>query len=105
MTELFNELDEIGAKMDEDDRVVQLLASLPESYNTLVTALEASEKVPLIEIVIDRLLYEEKKSKVCHGETETDRVEALAVRSKPKWKKMSMLSPLWKTWTYPERLL
>ena len=72
MKELFNELDAIRAKMDEEDRVIQLLASLPESYDTLVTALEASEKVPLTEIVIDRLLYEEKRSKDRHGETETD---------------------------------
>ena len=68
MTELFNELDAIGAWMDEEDWVVQLLASLPESYDTLVTALEASEKVPSMEIVIDRLLYEEKKSKDRHGD-------------------------------------
>ena len=82
MTELFNELDAIGAKIDEEDRVVQLLTSLPESYDTLVIALEASEKVPSIEMVIDRPLSEDH-----HGETETVRVEALAVRSKPKWKR------------------
>ena len=75
MTELFNELDAIGAKMEVEDR-----------YDTLVTALEANEKLPSMEIVIDRLLHEKKKSKDRHGETETDRGEALAVRSKPKWK-------------------
>ena len=73
--------------MDEEDRVVQLLASLPESYDMLVTALEACENVPSMEIVIDRLLYEKKKSRDRQGETETDREEALAVRSKPKWKR------------------
>ena len=57
MMELFHELDAIRAKMDEEDRVVQLLASLPESYDTLLTALEASEKVPSMEIIIDCLLY------------------------------------------------
>ena len=30
--------------MDEENHVVHLLASLPESYDTLVTPLEASEK-------------------------------------------------------------
>ena len=54
--------------MYEEDRVVQLLASLPESYDTLFTALEASEKVPSMEIVINRLLYEEKKSKDRDGD-------------------------------------
>ena len=63
MTEVFNELAVIGAQLDEEDCVVHLLARLPESYDTLVTALEASEKVPTMEVVINRLLYEEKKSR------------------------------------------
>ena len=37
MTEIFNELLVIGVEMTEEDRVVHLLTSLPESYNTLVT--------------------------------------------------------------------
>ena len=43
MTELFNELAIVGDAIEEEDRVVYLLASLPDSFNTLVTALEASE--------------------------------------------------------------
>uniref|UniRef100_A0A1X7T1J3 Retrovirus-related Pol polyprotein from transposon TNT 1-94 n=1 Tax=Amphimedon queenslandica TaxID=400682 RepID=A0A1X7T1J3_AMPQE len=46
MTQLFNELSVVGEKMSDKDHVVHLLFSLPESYNTLVTVLEASEKVP-----------------------------------------------------------
>ena len=46
MTELFNELAIVGDAIEEEDRVVYLLASLPDSYNTLVTALEAHEEVP-----------------------------------------------------------
>ena len=38
-----------------------LLASLPESYNVLVTALEASAEVPSLAVVIERLLHEETK--------------------------------------------
>ena len=87
MTEIFNELDAIGTKTEEEDRVVQLLASLPESYDTLVTALEANENVPSMEVVIDRLLYEERKSKERHEETMTDHGEALSARSKQKWKR------------------
>ena len=37
------------------------LASLPEAYNMLVTSLEASTEVPQMEVVVARLLYEEKK--------------------------------------------
>ena len=61
MTEIFNELAVIGAAMEDEDKVVTLLASLPEAYNMLVTALEASTGVPQMEVVVERLLYEEKK--------------------------------------------
>ena len=44
MIELFNELAIVGDAIDEEDRVVYLLASLPDSFNTLVTALETSRR-------------------------------------------------------------
>ena len=62
MTEIFSELAVIGVAIDEEDKVVQVLASLPDSYNTLVTALEANEKVPSMEVVTERLLYEERRA-------------------------------------------
>uniref|UniRef100_A0A1X7UD16 CCHC-type domain-containing protein n=1 Tax=Amphimedon queenslandica TaxID=400682 RepID=A0A1X7UD16_AMPQE len=58
MTETFNELSVMGVVMDNEDRAVQLLASLPESYSTIVMAQEANKKVP---IVTERLLHEERK--------------------------------------------
>ena len=62
MTELFEALAVIGDPVTEEDRVVHLLASLPDSYDMLVTALEAnSEAVPKMEIVTERLLHEERK--------------------------------------------
>ena len=51
----------MGVAIDEEDRVVQLLTSLPESYSTIVTALEANKKVPSLEVVTERLLHEERK--------------------------------------------
>ena len=51
MTELFNDLAVVGDNLGDEDRVVHLLASLPESYDTLVTALEANETVPSMEVV------------------------------------------------------
>ena len=63
MTEIFNELAAIDDPITEEDRVVHLLASLPESYDILVTALEASVEVPKMEIVTERLLHEERKIK------------------------------------------
>ena len=63
MTELFNELAIVGDAIDNEDRVVYLLASLPDSFNTLVTALEANEDVPKMEVVTEWLLHAERKQK------------------------------------------
>ena len=43
ITEIFNELSVIGDKINDEDRVVYLLASLSDSYEMLVTALEAKK--------------------------------------------------------------
>ena len=63
MTEALDELSVIDEPVKEEDRVVHLLASLPDSYNVLVTALEASAEVPKMEVVTERLLHEERKLK------------------------------------------
>ena len=63
LTEIFDELAVIGSPVEEEDRVVHLLASLPDSYGVLVTALEASSEVPKMEVVTERLLHEERKQK------------------------------------------
>lgn len=49
--------------MSDEDRVVYLLASLPDSFSVLVTALEASTEVPALAVVRERLLHEETKLK------------------------------------------
>ena len=41
----------------EEDRVVHLLASLPDSFNMLVTSLEARPEVTKMEVVMERLLH------------------------------------------------
>ena len=61
ITEIFNELAVLGDNISDEDRVVYLLASLPDSYNMLVTALEANAGVPEMDSVIERLLHEERK--------------------------------------------
>ena len=63
MTELFNELIAVGDVISEEDHVVYLLASLPDSFGALVTAFEANEEVPRMEIVTERLLHTERKQK------------------------------------------
>ena len=46
MTEIFEQLSFIGDTVTDEDRLVFLLASLPDSYRMLVTALEANSDVP-----------------------------------------------------------
>ena len=55
MTEVLDELSIVDVPVKEEDRVVYLLASLPDSYSMLVTALEANVEVPKLEVVTERL--------------------------------------------------
>lgn len=82
MTELFDALAVIGDPVSEEDRVVHLLASLPDSFSMLVTALETNEAVPKMENVTERLLHEERKRK--EKETGDDERKAFIARGNPK---------------------
>ena len=79
MTELFNELAIVGDAIDEEDHVVYLLASLPDSLNKLVTALEANEDVPKMEVITERLLHTERKQKVKSSVDLSEKVEVQGV--------------------------
>ena len=61
--ELFDELAVIGYPVEEEERVVHLLTSLPESFDMMVTALEANTEMPTLENVTERILHEERKIK------------------------------------------
>ena len=68
--------------MEEEDKVVTLLASLPDSFNMLVTALEANAGVPSMEVVTERLFHEDRKA----NERETASSEKLFLGKKSKKK-------------------
>ena len=61
MIELFRSLAEMDSPLMEEDKVVYLLASLPDSFGVLVTALEASSDVPTMDVVTECLLHQERK--------------------------------------------
>ena len=68
MTEVIETLLVIGDPTTTDeDLVVRLLASLPESYEMIVTVL-SKFKCACLEMVIERLLHEERKMKEDNGE-------------------------------------
>ena len=62
LTKTFDRLSVASDAASEKDRVVYLLASLRNSYNMLVTSLEANAEVPKMEVVTGRLLHEERKT-------------------------------------------
>ena len=72
MIKIFNEVAIVGVDITDEDQVVYLLASLPDSYNTLVTALEASANVPTLEVVTEHLLHEERKKLERNGDGRVD---------------------------------
>ena len=78
LTQIFDEPSIIGDSLGEENQVVHLLASLPESYDMLVTALEASPEVPKLEIVTERLLHKETKQR----DKESSTIEVKPMTSK-----------------------
>ena len=50
MTKIFEELSVICDAISEEDRVVYLMASLPDSFSVLVTAFEENPEVPRMEL-------------------------------------------------------
>lgn len=84
----------VGDAIDEEDRVASLfLASLPDLFSTLVTALEASKDILKMVVVTERLLHAERKQK-----------EKPIVSTLKPWHSTT-LSQLQADRTYPEELL
>ena len=77
MTEILDSLAVIGDPVSEGNRVVHLLASLPESFNMLATAPEANPEVLKMEAVTERLLHEERKMRDREG-AEQGKLKAMA---------------------------
>ena len=64
MTEIFDELAVVAEVVTDEDKVVYLLAGLPESYDVFVTILESgTDTIPALESMTERLLREEQKLK------------------------------------------
>ena len=63
MKEITDKLASVGAPISEEDQVVSLLGSLPPTYATLVTALEARVDDLTLEFVQQSLIHEEQKHK------------------------------------------
>lgn len=71
MKEISDKLAAIGAPIAEEDQVVTLLGSLPQSYSTLVTALEARVEDVKLSFVQQALVHEEQKLSGKFGDTST----------------------------------
>ena len=71
MKEISDKVAAIGAPIAEEDQVVTLLESLPQSYSTLVTALEARVEDVKLSFVQQALVHEEQKLSGKFGDTST----------------------------------
>ena len=84
MKEIFNELAIIGNNISDEDRVVYLLASLLESFDIIVTALETNSTVPEIETVLEQLLPENRKLKEKDPSFTTESEGAMTLNNRRK---------------------
>ena len=84
LTEVCDELSAIGEPVKEEDCVVYLLASLPECYNVLVTALEANSEVPTLAVVTEWLLHEETKMKSQSNQPSQEGALTARFKKKPR---------------------
>ena len=86
MKELTDKPAAIGAPISEEEQVVTLLRSLPQSYSTLVTALEAQVDDISLGYVQQALLHEEQKLS-SWGDRATRKQESKALLSRQREKK------------------
>lgn len=78
-----DQLAALGEALKDKMIIALLLCSLPESYNTLITALETrSEDELTIELVMGKLLDEDRKRKNAKDHTDERDDKALKVQSK-----------------------
>ena len=86
MKELTDKLSSIGAPISEEDQVVTLLGSLPSSFSSIVTALEARVDGLTLDFVQQQLIHHERKimNQQVEPETELDSALVGAQKWKPK---------------------
>uniref|UniRef100_A0A1X7VJZ4 Uncharacterized protein n=1 Tax=Amphimedon queenslandica TaxID=400682 RepID=A0A1X7VJZ4_AMPQE len=98
----FNELPIVEDEFSNEDRVVYLLASLLDSFDELVTALEASSTVPEMETVIEHLLREEQKLK--EKDLQSSTADPNKSHDNEAYKKRTPISLLWQVWSHSAKL-
>ena len=86
MTETFDGQSVINDPVQEEDRLVHLLSSFPDSYDILVTALEANMEVSKVEIVTEHLLHYEQKLKERSGSETNDEMKGMVVEQQSRGK-------------------
>lgn len=85
MTNLFQKLVDLGEKdLSESWKVVILLSSLPESYNTLITALEARNDDELTFTLVQTKIRDDFKRKNQHNQVEEEKLMQIDNKYKNK---------------------
>ena len=83
MKEQTDKLSSIGAPISKEDQVIILFGSLPPSFSTVITALEACVDDLTMDFVQQQLIHHERKlkaqelkSEALHGTSGSSEVEA-----------------------------
>ena len=84
MKELTDKLRSIDAPITEEDQVVTLLGSLPSSFSTVVTALEARAGDLTLDFVQQQLMHHERKTKAKLEPGQDSALIGLQKRKPPK---------------------
>ena len=74
-----SEVMSLDVKIDEEDRALLLLCSLPGSYDGLITTLVYGKKILNYEEVVGVLRSNEQREKICKGDPKS---EILAVNER-----------------------
>ena len=84
LTELLDEISIVVGPVTEQRRVTHLLSSLPDKYDSLVTAIEG-EEAPNWAVAVERLRHHETKLKIRAAEqSNAQEEEALTSRLRPR---------------------
>ena len=84
MKELTDKLNSIGAPISEEDQVITLLGSLPPSFSSVVTALEARVDDLTMDFVQQQLIHHERKIKAQESKLDDSALVGTQKRKPPK---------------------
>ena len=86
MSEIFDQLNVLGSPLEEEDKVIHVLATLPKSFEILVTTLETIENIPKLDFNYEKLQNFVGNKSQFQNSTKNDESEQKALFHKKQYK-------------------